>query len=412
MSRPGTRCPLPPAQGLASRPLDRRQAIAHLGVALGAAALPPRTAWALSPGARVQVRLLHSFKLGGQAQHGGARPQAGLIRASDGYLYGTTNRGGRDGVGTIYRMIDAHTVQTVHTFKWEGGGPTYPTTPLLQASDGMLYGASTSGGDVGWGTIYRLKPDRGVEIMHSQGPGTGHQAMAGLIQASDGHLYGVMRSGGAWGHGTIFRLGLAGDYEVLHDMFGPTDGALPEQPLVQGADGNLYGTASTHDFSTVFRMTLDGQFSVVRTLSNTEGRGQGQLVSADGFLYGTAIYGGIDENGTFFRLRPDGSEFKVLHAFVAPFSATGRRPSGPLMRASDGFFYCVSSPYRDVPLLMQLTAHGRARALRAFPETSGPAGTLLDFDGRALVGVTQYGGDWDDGSIYRVADAQAPRAAR
>jgi uncharacterized repeat protein (TIGR03803 family) len=377
---------------------------------LGAACLIPGAAWAASPAARPQVRLLHSFKYKGQPRHGGAQPLAGLMRASNGHLYGTAYVGGQYEVGTIYRMIDAHTVQTVHEFEWEGDGPSHPRTPLLQASDGALYGATSSGGNVGWGTIYRMLPDHSVQVVHSQGPGTGHEAMAGLVQASDGHLYGVMRAGGTWNHGTVFRLRLDGHYEVLHSLYGPTDGAFPDQPLVQGADGHLYGTASTSDNCTIFRMTLSGQFSLVRMLSTAEGRGSGQLVPADGFLYGTAIYGGIDDNGTFFRLRPDGSGFEVLREFPEPYAETGRRPSGPLMQASDGNFYCVSSPYgEEPPLLMRLTAQGGARALYAFPVRSQPVGTLLDFEGRALVGATQYGGTWDHGAIYRVADTQARR---
>lgn len=410
MSRPATPCRLPPAP--AATPLSRRQAVVQIGAVLGATCLPAGLAGAASPSARPQVRLLHSFKYRGQNRHGGAQPQAGLIRARDGHLYGTAYAGGSDGVGTVYRMVGAHTVQTVHEFAWEGDGPSFPTTPLLQASDGALYGATSSGGDVGWGTLYRVLPDGSVQVMHSQGPGTGHRARAGLVQASDGHLYGVMREGGGCGGGgTVFRLSLGGHYEVLHEFCVATDGAFPDQPLVQGPDGHLYGTASAHDFGTIFRMTLDGQFSVVRRLSLAEGRGQGQLVSsADGFLYGTAIYGGIDENGTFFRLRPDGSGFQVLHAFSEPYADTGRRPSGPLMQASDGHFYCMSSPYGDEPpLLMRLTAQGRARALHAFPVRSHPVGTLLDFDGRALVGATQYGGTWGHGTLYRVADAQARR---
>jgi uncharacterized repeat protein (TIGR03803 family) len=406
MSRPAAlRRPMP-APALA--PPNRRQAVAQIGAMLGAACLPSGAVWAASPAARPQVRQLHSFKFKGQARHGGAQPHAGLMRASDGHLYGTAYAGGQYEVGTIYRMVDAHTVQTVHEFAWEGDGPSHPRTPLLQASDGALYGATSSGGTMGWGTIYRMLPDHSVQVVHSQGPGTGHEARAGLIQASDGHLYGVMRAGGTWNHGTVFRLRLDGHYEVLHSLHGPTDGAFPDQPLVQGADGQLYGTASNGETCTLFRMTLDGQFSVVRTLGIAEGRGSGQLVSADGFLYGTAIYGGIDDNGTFFRLRPDGSGFEVLRGFPEPYAETGRRPSGPLMQASDGHFYCTSSPYGDEPpLLMQLTAQGRARALYAFPVRSSPVGTLLDFEGRALVGVTQYGGTWDHGSIYRAADTQA-----
>lgn len=410
MSRLAAPCPLPPAPGPGT--LNRRQAVAQIGAALAVAGWPAYPAWAAAPSGRAQVRLLHSFKFKGPRRYGGAQPQAGLIRATDGYLYGTAYAGGQYEVGTVYRMVGAHTVQTVHEFAWEGDGPSFPTTPLLQASDGALYGATSSGGDVGWGTIYRVSPDGSVQVVHSQGPGTGHQAQAGLMQASDGHLYGVMRAGGTWGHGTVFRLRLDGTYEVLHSLHGPTEGAFPDQPLVQAADGHLYGTASNGDTCTVFRMTLGGQFSVVRTLSLAEGRGQGQLVSAaDGFLYGTAIYGGIDENGTFFRLRPDGSDFEVLRVFTAPYADTGRRPSGPLMQASDGHFYCISSPYGDEPpLLMRLTSQGQARALYAFPVRCSPEGTLLDFEGRALVGVTQYGGTWDHGTIYRVA--KAGRAGR
>lgn len=405
--------------GSGPAPLNRRRAVAHICAALGAAYLPPaavqaalpHAAQAASLRARTRFRQLHSFRFDGTFHDGGAEPHGGLIRANDGFLYGTSFSGGRGDVGAIFRMVDAHTVQTVHNFEWGGRDVSRPSTPLVQASDGALYAASVGGGDVGWGTIYRLTPHRQVEIVHSQGPGTGHEASSGMIQASDGHLYGVMRVGGAWGHGTVFRLRLNGQYEVLHDLLSETDGGFPDQPLVQGPDGHLYGAAAGNangdNFSTILRVTLDGQFSVVRTLVPAEGYGPGQLVSADGYLFGTCIFGGIDDNGTFFRMKPDGSDFTVLHTFVPPFSETGRRPSGPLMQASDGHFYCTYSSLGDLPLLMRLTKSGGARVLHTFPDSCYPTGTLLEVDGRSLLGLTRYGGDWGRGSIYRVTDAHA-----
>lgn len=391
-------------EGLPAAPLpNRRQALGQAGAFLACSWLAAGPVKANEVARRPRVRELHSFKFKGQPRHGGARPQAGLIRASDGLLYGTAYAGGPGEVGTVYRVLQADKVQTVHAFAWGDGGPSFPTTPLVQASDGALYGASSSGGEVGWGTLYRVTMTGQVQVLHSLGPGTGHQASAGLTPAADGHLYGVLPSGGTWGHGTVFRLTLDGEFEVLHAFHGPTEGAFPGHPLVVGPDGHLYGTASTMEFTTVFRVTLAGQFSLVRTLSVSEGRGGGQLVSANGFLYGTTIFGGVEDNGSFYRLRPDGSGFEVLRQFPSPYAQTGRRPSGPLMRASDGRFYCVSSPYGDAPVLMQLTARGRSRVLAAYPERCGPAGTLLEWDGRALLGVTEYGGAWGHGNLYAVS---------
>ncbi len=108
---------------------------------------------------------LHSFD-GGD----GAWPQAGLLQANDGNFYGTALTGGATtfcygypGCGTIFKITPSGTLTTLYSF--QGSEGAIPIGGLIQASDGKFYGTTEGGGDTvdcqgGCGTIFRLVPPR------------------------------------------------------------------------------------------------------------------------------------------------------------------------------------------------------------------------------------------------------------
>src|SRR6185436_5830351 len=168
--------------------------------------------------------------------------------ARDGNLYGTTRYGGANSHGRVFRLTTNGALTTLYSF-----GPVtnnvfanidgaYPEAGLVQASDGNLYGTTAWGGASGSGTLFRITTNGAFTLLYSFiGGSDGGGPESALVQASDGNLYGTS-NGGARGYGTLFRITTNGIFTLLHSFTGFNDGAQP-YGLVQASDGNLYGTS-------------------------------------------------------------------------------------------------------------------------------------------------------------------------
>jgi uncharacterized repeat protein (TIGR03803 family) len=145
------------------------------------------------------------------------------VQATNGYLYGTTNSGGAYGEGSVYKITPNGTLTTLYSFCADeicsDGGK--PTAGLVQATDGNLYGTTTWGGLYGpgsIGTIFKITPEGTLTTIYNfcqSGCADGEYPQAGLIQGTDGNLYGTTLYGGATGPGsgydgwgTVFKLSI------------------------------------------------------------------------------------------------------------------------------------------------------------------------------------------------------------
>jgi uncharacterized repeat protein (TIGR03803 family) len=295
----------------------------------------------------------------------GANPDhVRLIHGSDGSFYGTTSAGGANGKGTIFRLTPAGAETVLHSFAGAPGDGDSPLAGLLQGSDGNFYGTTVRGGANGLGSIFKLTP-AGVEtVLYSFAPGGDANSPDGtLIEGSDGSFYGVSSGGGTSGQGTTFKISPAGVETVLHSFLGaPGDGGLPYSVrLLEGSDGNFYGTTEhggTNDLGTVFKMTPAGAATVLYSFSGGPGDGDdpgGNLVQgSDGSLYGTTAFGGATGTnvlfgaGTVFKLAPSGTE-SIVYSFtgriVLPIGNScddGNEPYG-LTVGADGNLYGTTS---------------------------------------------------------------------
>lgn len=156
----------------------------------------------------VTYTALYSF---GGISSDGQNPVAGLIQGSDGSLYGTTSFGGAKDDGTVFALSPSSGIETV-LYSFAGGSTdgANPMGGLIQVSDG-LYGTTVYGGANNNGTAFELSQSSGAEtVLHSFGGGAsdGKQPAAGLIQGSDGNLYGTTTYGGNNSSGTVFVLTL------------------------------------------------------------------------------------------------------------------------------------------------------------------------------------------------------------
>ena len=195
----------------------------------------------------------------------GASPQAGLILAADGNFYGTAFIDGPLGAGTVFRVTPEGIMSTVyafHAFYFDAAG-NYPTTKLIQASDGNFYGtASRSSGSPNGGIVFKVTP-QGVYSNLSRFDQNPTQ-FGGLVQGTDGNFYGTTENDGQSGAGTFFRVTLSGTRTTLYTFsgfYGP-DGVYPYGGVIQGTDGNFYGTTegggTNQSSGTVFRITPSG----------------------------------------------------------------------------------------------------------------------------------------------------------
>ena len=365
------------------------------------------TAFKMTPSGTVTV--LHAFTGGAD----GATPMASLIQATDGNFYGTTGSGGTANKGTAFKMTPAGTVTVLHAFTGGADG-SGPVAPLTQATDGNLYGTTVSGGgSLSAGTIFRMALDGTFAVMHTFAS-EGANSNAGLIQASDGNLYGTTEFGGPFFNGIAFRMTLAGAFTTLHAFGSGSDGSKPVAALVQGVDGNFYGTTlngGTANKGTVFQITPAGVTTILHSfVGGSDGfEPLATLVSSDdGTLYGTVSLGGSPGAGSVYTISPGGA-FNVLHTFIG--GADGVVPQAGVVQASDGNFYGTTAGGGEsgAGTVFKITPAGTTTVLHAFNYTDGsaPFGALLQGTDGNLYGTTRRGGVFSRGTVFVITPAGA-----
>ena len=161
--------------------------------------------------------------------------------------------------------------------------------------------------------------------------------LSSLVQGTDGNFYGTTNLGGAANLGTVYRMTAAGVVSVLHEFAGGnTDGATPLAALIQASDGNFYGTTSAGgpaNLGTVFQMSPSGAVTILHPFSggNADGAtpGVALIQATDGNLYGTTQAGGVRNGGTVFQMTPTGG-VTILASAPSPKA---------LIQATDGKLY-------------------------------------------------------------------------
>lgn len=278
---------------------------------------------------------LYSFKGGND----GAHPYSGLIQASDGNLYGTTAEGGANGDGVIFRITTNGTQTPLYSFTGGRDGAS-PRGGLLQASDGNLYGTTTEGGTNGEGAFFRMTINGALTPLYSFTDGhDGGFPEATLLQTHDGYLYGTTYEGGANGYGVIYRITTNGVLTSLYSFTNGNDGAAPVSGLLQTTDGNLYGTTEdggANNYGVVFRFATNGVLTPL--YSFTDGHDgaypEGALVQGnDGNLYGTTYEGGANGYGVIFQIATNGA-LASLYSFTDGHD--GANPIAGLALANSG----------------------------------------------------------------------------
>ena len=337
----------------------------------------------------------------------GIYPSASLVEGTDGNFYGTTPQGGPFNSGTIFRQTPAGVLTTLYRFSGSDGSA--PQGSLVLGRDGNFYGTTALGGASNFGTVFKITPAGALTTLYNfSGESDGAGPYAALVQGSDGNFYGTTSGYGASsGEGTIFQVTPDGGLTTVHRFSSSTDGARPMAALVQGSDGNFYGTASQDGpmyEGTVFRCTPTGGFTVLYGFGRRPDGSEpvAPLVEgSDGRFYGTTQSGGTGANGgTVFAVTPDGT-FTTLVSFTGE---NGEMPYAGLIIGKNGDLYGTTAAGGGI---FELTPAGVLTTLYRFHGSDGQnsqAALVLGRDGN-FYGTTRGGGSFGAGTVFALSAA-------
>jgi len=225
-----------------------------------------------------------------------------------------------------------------------------------------------------------------------------------LIQGTDGDLYGTTVDGGINSVGTIFKMTTGGTLTSLHS-FDTTDGSTVYGGLVQATNGNFYGTTyagGANGAGTVFQFTPGGTLTTLHSFDGTDGSGPrgGVIEAGDGDLYGTTEHGGANDDGTIFKITLAGT-LTTLHNFDA---TDGLSPIAGVIQATDGSFYGTTAgggassactvQYAGCGTVFKITQRGTLTTLHSFIGSDGawPTAGLVQSSDGDFYGATSDGG--------------------
>lgn len=367
------------------------------------------------------LEILHRFGQNSPPE----RPRAALLEATDGFLYGTSLEGGPSNHGTLFRMSRAGQVMVLRRFVYASEG-WRPDTPLIQASDGSIYGTTRSGGPLqsfrGGGTVFRLDPDGSFHVVHAFGAAGDVAGPGALMQGSDGNFYGIAdnytNASGIGSKGAVYRMTPAGVVTVLHVFAGgAADGDAPTS-LIQGTDGFFYGTTrfggppSTgvplQGPGLVFRMTSAGAVTVLHTFGPAPAPATpagGLIQGRDGHLYGTTEIGGSSNRGTVFRLTTSGV-LTVLHSFTG-VTGEGAGPEATLVQTTDGTLYGSTAAGGLESTVFRLATDGAVTVVTAPELCTGTGPRVSRTADDTIVIATAYCGSAGLGSILTLSGASS-----
>lgn len=249
---------------------------------------------------------IYSFQNNGD----GCRPAAGLIEDARGHLDGTTSLP----YGTVFELTNSGsgwTLDTLYTFSGDDG--SRPTGNLLLDKGGNLYGTAQRGGSQGCGTVFQLSPAHTLNTLHDfctlPDDADGSAPAGALIMDGAGELYGVTYGHeGVYPAGTVYKVSQGGSFETLYtfcSLADCADGANPfRTSLVMDKAGNLYGNTyfgGENNIGTVFELTSGGQEIVLHSFASGDGAYPAAPLTFDksGNLLGTTSSGG----GSVFKLK-------------------------------------------------------------------------------------------------------------
>lgn len=347
-------------------------------------------------------------------------PGIPFVQGTNGNLYGTTAAGGTSDEGTVFELTPSGKIVTLYSFCSQPScsDGAIANAGLVQGTNGNFYGTTALGGTNNFGTVFEMTPGGKLTTLYrfcsQSGCSDGADPSAGLVQGSDGNLYGTTFSGGASGAGTVFKITPAGTLTTMASFNG-TNGQNPDfGSLVQGTDGNFYGTTfagganssgcgNTSGCGTIFRMTRTGKLTTLYSFCAQQNCPDGSelfgglVQGLNGNFYGTTAIGGLNGYGTVFEITPTG-KLKTLHSFDM---TDGAYPEAAPIQATDGNIYGTTSnggANGFSGTIFEITSKGTFATIYSFcaqsncADGTGPFESLMQATNGEFYGTTFAGG--------------------
>jgi uncharacterized repeat protein (TIGR03803 family) len=254
-----------------------------------------------------------------------------MLLASDGYLYGTTVNGGAKNAGVVYRLNPATgTAASIVEFSDSTGNAqgAWPTSGLAQGSDGFLYGTTQNGGPNDYGTVYRLTTDgvltaRLIDFTGNSGAAKGEGPYGSLVKGTDGNLYGTTQYGGAADKGTVFKLDLTVTPQAPVVAIGTPTG-------ITNSTATLNGTVNPNNSATTWQFEYGTTASYGSVMPLTPGNLSAGTIAQAVSTSLTAL-----APGTTFHYRLNATNGNcTTHGSDATFVTTGT-PQAPVVVTGD-----------------------------------------------------------------------------
>lgn len=270
-----------------------------------------------------------------------------LCSATNGKLYGLTSSGGENNFGTL---LEYDPVNLNYNKKFDFNGTTTGSSPLgnlIQASNGKLYGMTSSGGTNNLGVLFEfdLATNAYTKKIDFNGVANGAQPKGGLIETTGGKLYGMTYAGGANGKGIIFEFDINNSvFTKLVDFSGTLNGSAPYGDLSKGLNNKLYGMTYTGGVNnmgilfeldyTTYAFTKKLDFNGTINGANPTGK---LTMANNNKLYGLTVNGGVFGYGTIFEYDPTAN----IYIKKLDFDSTndGANPYGNINKSSSGILY-------------------------------------------------------------------------
>ncbi len=370
----------------------------------------------------------------------GATPRAGLTVDRAGNLYGTTWAGGdNEGDGTVFKL-------TKHTGGWtfarlfafDGGNGANPLAPVTIASNGALFGTTSSGGNHDSGTVFELRVppsfcrsidcpwgETTLEIFSGSGEPVGPNYGA-LVFDSAGNLYGVTEGGGEYGQGAVYELMPSGGNWTLSVVYSfqnnNQDGRQPYSGVIFDNSGNLYGTTRNGGASnngTVYELSPSGSSWTETILYNFAGYpsdGQypiaGLLFDGVNNFYGTTAQGGPYGGGTVYRLTNSGGtwNYSLIYSFPNLGGYSSDPFGGVIMDAIGNLYGTTSAGGQGYGSVYELTPsngwiYSELYDFTTRTDGDAPYGSLVLDSAGNLYGTASCSSNCaqgNDGNVYRL----------